>query len=83
MIVIWRKNNEEVKEDYDINGELLEVGCGPIPSLAKSIKKEQKHGSITVMNPIIKIKDYGSLKIINKKRGKNMYSVNSLSKAKP
>lgn len=58
---------KHIKEDYDINGELLEVGCGPIPSLAKSIKKEQKHGSITVMDPIIKIKDYGSLKIINKK----------------
>lgn len=58
---------KHIKEDCDIKGDLLEVGCGPMPSLAKSLRKEQENGSITVMDPIIKIKDYGSLKIINKK----------------
>ncbi len=55
---------KHMKEDCDINSDLLEVGCGIIPSLAKSLKKEQKEGTITVIDPLVKIKDYGNLNII-------------------
>lgn len=53
-----------MKEDCDINGDLLEVGCGIIPSLAKTLRKEQNDGSITVIDPLVKIRDYGDLNII-------------------
>lgn len=55
---------KHMKEDCDINGDLLEVGCGIIPSLAKSLRKEQTDGSITVIDPLVKIRDYGNLNII-------------------
>lgn len=55
---------KHMKEDCDIKGDLLEVGCGPMPSLAKSLRKEQKNGSITVIDPLVKISNYGDLNII-------------------
>lgn len=54
-----------IKTDCDINGDLLEVGCGVIPSLAKSLKKQQSIGTITVMDPVVKIPQYGNLRIIH------------------
>lgn len=55
---------KHMKEDCDINGDLLEVGCGIMPSLAKTLRKEQEYGSITVIDPLVKIRDYGNLNII-------------------
>jgi len=54
-----------LKNDCDINVDLLEVGCGVIPSLAKSLKKIQTSGTITVIDPLVKIPEYGDLRIIN------------------
>lgn len=54
-----------IRTDCDINGDLLEVGCGVIPSLAKSLKKIQTSGTITVIDPLVKIPEYGDLRIIN------------------
>lgn len=53
-----------LKTDCNINGDLLEVGCGIIPSLAKSLKKQQTSGTITVMDPLVRIPKYGNLRII-------------------
>lgn len=63
---------KHIKEDCDIKGDLLEVGCGPMPSLAKSLRKEQENGSITVIDPLVKISDYGDLNIITGDFDENM-----------
>lgn len=60
-----------IKADCDINQDLLEVGCGIIPSLAKSLKKQQTSGTITVMDPLISIPKYGNLRIIQENFTKN------------
>lgn len=64
---VYRNFIEHIKSDCDIDTDLLEVGAGVIPSLAKSLKCEQKSGSITVIDPIIKIENYGNLRIIKDK----------------
>lgn len=53
-----------LKTDCNINGDLLEVGCGIIPSLAKSLKRQQTSGTITVMDPLVRIPKYGNLRIV-------------------
>lgn len=62
---------KHIARDCNINNDLLEVGCGVIPSLAKSLKKKQTNGSITVMDPMIRIENYGDLKIIKDKFNEN------------
>lgn len=47
----------------NINGDLLKEGCGIIPSLAKSLKKQQTSETITVREPL-RIPKYGILRII-------------------
>lgn len=42
---------EYLKEYYDINRNLLEVGSGHFPELARRIHLEQKSGSITCYDP--------------------------------
>lgn len=63
---IYKNFINHIKKDCDIDANLLEVGGGIIPSLAKSLRKEQVSGSITVMDPITKIKEYGDLKILKR-----------------
>jgi len=40
-----------LRQQFDINRNLVEVGGGRIPSLAKKIQLVQTHGSITVYDP--------------------------------
>lgn len=64
---IYENFIRHIKNDCDIDNNLLEVGAGVIPSLAKSLKKQQTKGSITVIDPKVKIENYGDLKIIKDK----------------
>lgn len=42
---------EYMKSETGIDKNLLEVGCGILPSLANKISKEQTCGSVTAMDP--------------------------------
>lgn len=48
---------KHMQEEFEIDNNLLEVACGIIPSLANKIRKQQKSGSITVMDPMV-IEEY-------------------------
>lgn len=55
-----------MKAETGIDRNLLEVGCGILPSLANRISKEQKSGSVTVMDPKV-IESYeGNIGIVKK-----------------
>lgn len=57
---------EYMKAEEGIDKNLLEVGCGILPALANKVSKEQKSGSVTVMDPKV-IESYeGNIGIIKK-----------------
>lgn len=40
-----------LEENFDIDSNIVEVGCGVIPSVAKKIRLKQTKGSVTVYDP--------------------------------
>ena len=42
---------KHMKEDIGIDKDLLEVGCGYLPSLATRVKKSQKNGTVAAIDP--------------------------------
>lgn len=47
----YDKSIKDIKETYDLNVNILEVGCGYYPRVAEKISKIQTTGRITVMDP--------------------------------
>ena len=54
----------KLSSEYDINQRLLEVGCGLIPSFAKMLKSKQSSGSITVIDPRVRLASVDDITII-------------------
>lgn len=48
---IYDMNIQEIKSDYSIDQDILEVGCGFYPAMGIKLSNMQKSGSITVMDP--------------------------------
>ncbi len=44
---------EEMEKRFDINRQLLEVGCGHYPAFAEKLAKKQKYGSIDAVDPLV------------------------------
>ena len=57
---------EYMKSETGIDKNLLEVGCGILPSLANRISKEQTCGSVTAMDPKVIEAYEGNIGIIKK-----------------
>lgn len=57
---------EYMKSETGIDKNLLEVGCGILPSLANKISKEQTCGSVTAMDPKVIEAYEGNIGIIKK-----------------
>lgn len=53
-----------MRERMDINRNLLEVGCGYYPSLAKRIASMQKYGSVTAIDPVVVTTDVEGIRVI-------------------
>lgn len=56
----------------NINRELLEVGCGYYPSLAKRIAKLQNYGSVTAIDPKVVTTNVTGIKVIKSKLSENI-----------
>lgn len=60
-----------LKDNYNLDRNLLEVGCGYFPSFANKVSENQKKGSITVMDPDVIVQKLGKLKIIKSRFNKD------------
>lgn len=49
---------EAMKSQFDINQDIIEVGAGIFPCLARRIVKEQTIGRVTVYDPNLVLQDY-------------------------
>lgn len=54
----------EIKEDYSIDGHILDVGCGFYPSFAERVAKLQHDGSVTAMDYDLITTEHGDVKLI-------------------
>lgn len=63
---IYDINIEEMKYYYDINADLLEVGCGMLPALATRLSKLQTSGSIDAYDPLVVASSFGRVRIFKK-----------------
>jgi len=57
---------EKIKELYNINSNILEIGCGAFPVFSKYIDKEQTNGSITAFDKYLAPTKLGNIKLYNR-----------------
>ncbi len=59
----YSANLKHIMECYDINVDILEVGGGLVPAFAKKLSDNQKSGSVSVMDPLLIVNQFGNLKL--------------------
>lgn len=52
-----------IKNYYDINCHVLDVGCGFFPSFSRKLAKEQKNGSVTAIDYDVITTDFPDIKV--------------------
>lgn len=55
---------DKLKDNYDINSNILEIGGGFVPVFAKEVSNIQQRGSITVYDPMLVVTEIGNVKLV-------------------
>ena len=63
---IYLKSLNYLENSFDINCNILEVGSGMFPEMARIIKSRQKKGSITCIDPDLLFQEYQGLILMKK-----------------
>lgn len=61
----------KIKELYDINSNILEIGCGAFPILSKYIDEIQTNGSITAFDRYLATTNLNNIKLYNRNLTEN------------
>lgn len=54
---------DEMQKSFDINGNLLDVGCGFYPAVAERIKRIQTSGSISAIDYDVLTTEFGNIRV--------------------
>lgn len=58
---------DEIKDDYSIDGHIIDIGCGFYPGFAERLQKLQHDGSVTAMDYDLLTTEHGDIKLIKGK----------------
>lgn len=57
---------EFLKSNFDLSGNVLEIACGPFPTLSVYVdeyQRELKKGTIEAYDPLLAVRNYGNIKL--------------------